>query len=389
MKTYNTYIKRIAKIVPALGAAALMLTTNSCERRDLYVYQDYFKQIELQIDWRNYDRDKTKYPHTPDPTGMTVWFYPADGSKKADHYTTAEVTRYETYLSKGTYEALVIDYSPEEYGRQEFIGMDYANTAKVQSLPAAYQPTGYAKLYDANAYGKEMLKKETNGFWTIFYQPEVMASDTTMLDVKTGQYDHYIPYEERDSYQSTLTKQIYQMNPLIVPWRMRIRIPIKGIYYLYETMGSVAGLADGFYLAKNQTSDDPCLMAIDDWEVFVTGDNVGYIAKTFYTWGLRNSLWSQYKKVAAPPFRVEAAKNELRVNIAAKLRDRETVVYFNIDCGDQVEVYGNEYALSVDLREVLTGDDIPTLPYVEGVNGMDFGGVVIPWKDGPQVDISF
>ena len=409
MKTTKKYIRRITKALPAVAAAALMLiSTNSCERRDLYVYQDYFKQVKLLIDWRHYDRDKFLYPHKPDPDGMTVWFFPTDG-RKSEHYTTADVNVFETYLSKGNYEALVFDYSPSEYGKQEFIGMDYAYSAKVQSTPQAYQPIEDIQLYGEPAYAKELLSKQVTGYWTIANQPEVIASDTTMMNIISGKYDHYIPYTERGSYQSTLIQQVFQMTPLIIPWHMRVRIPIKGIYYLYQTKGTIAGLADGFFLAENRTSDDPCMLQLDDWEVFVTGDNEGYIAKTFYTWGMRNSLWKDYEGIklrqnwqppqATPtPFFVSSApKDELRVNLATTLRDRKTVCHFHIDCGNMVEVYGdtgvlligNANALSVDLREALTGDEIPTLPYVEGVNGMDFGGVVIPWKEGENADVSF
>ncbi len=403
-----TYINRIKRALPAMAAATLaLLTTTSCERRELYVYQDYFKQVLLDIDWRNYDRDRHLYPHTPDPAGMTVWFYPADGGK-ADHYTTAQVTRYETYLSKGDYEALVIDYSPAEYGKQEFIGMDYANSAKVQATPSAYQPTDDNDLYGTPAYAKQLLRQQPNGLWTVANQPEEMASDTAQMHIISGEYDHYIPYDERDSYQSTLIQQVFKMNPLIVPWRMRVRIPIKGIYYLYEIKSTIAGMADGFFLAENHTSDDPCIMQIDDWEVFVTGDNVGYIAATFWTWGMRNALWKDYDGIkqrqnwiinqdTPEPFIVNAPKDEVRLNLAIKLRDRKTVCHFHIDCGNAVEVYGNINAniigdansLSVDLRKVLTGDEIPELPYVVGVNGLDFGGVVIPWKDGPEAEVSF
>ena len=408
MKTSMTYIKRIGKTLPAVAAAALLMATTACERRELYVYQDYFKQVLLEIDWRHYDRDKALYPHTPDPGGMTVWFYPANGGK-ADHYTTAQVNRYETYLSHGQYEALLIDYSPEEYGKQEFIGMDYANTAKVQATPAEYQPLEDENLYGAPCYDKELLRKQpATGLWTVMNQPEQMASDTTLMNIISGKYDHYIPYDERDSYQSTLIRQVFNVTPLIVPWKMRVRIPIKGIYYLYETKGTIAGMADGFFLAENHTSDDPCLMSVDDWEVFVTGDNEGYIAKTFDTWGMRNSLWKDYDGIkqrqnwvpsqATPePFFVQCAKNEVRVNLAIKLRDRKTVCHFNIDCGDCVEVYGNQgasiignaNALSVDLRNVLKGDDIPTLPYVDGTNGINFGGVVVPWQNGENAELNF
>lgn len=388
-----TYINRIKRALPSMAAAALalLMTTTSCERRELYVYQDYFKQVILEIDWRNYDRDKTKYPHTPNPDGMTVWFYPADGSK-ADHYTTNQVTRYETYLSHGDYEALVIDYSPAEYGKQEFIGMDYASTAKVQSTPSSYQFADNAPLYNDECYAKELMRKEgTTGFWTVYNQPEQMASDTTMMHIISGEYDHYIPWKERESYQSTLIQQIFQMKPLIIPWKMRVRIPIKGIYYLYETKATVAGLADGYYLAKDVTSDDPCLMEADDWEVHVTGDNEGYIAKTFDTWGLRASMWAPYEpRLKDKPYYVsDSNPKEVRINLAVKLRDRQTMKYFHFDVGNIIGVFSNEYALSVDLRSVLEGGDIPELPYVDGVGGLDFGGVVVPWKDGEKVHVGF
>ena len=52
-------------------------------------------------------------------------------------------------------------------------------------------------------------------------------------------------------------------------------------------------------------------------------------------------------------------------------------------------VFANEYALSVDLRDVLKDGDIPTLPYVDAVNGIDFEGVVVPWEDLEEVDVDF
>lgn len=408
MKTTKKYIHCITKALPAVAAALMLLTTGSCERRELYVYQDYFKQVKILTDWRHYDRDKWLYPHTPDPDGMSIWIFPTDG-RKSEHYITADVNTFETYLNKGTYEALVFDYSPSEYGKQEFIDMDYANTAKVQSTPAAYQPIEDIELYGEPAYAHDLTSKQITGYWTVSNQPEQIASDTTMMNIISGKYDHYIPYKERGSYQSTLIQQVFNMYPMIIPWQMRVRVPIKGIYYLYKTKGTIAGMADGFFLAENRTSDNPCLMAIDDWEVFVTGDNEGYIAKTFDTWGMRDALWKDYdgirqrknwilnQKTPEPFFVSSAAKDEVRINLAITLRDRKTVCRFHIDCGNIVEVYGdtdrgiigNANALSVDLRDVLTGDEIPTLPYVEGVNGIEIGGVVIPWKDVIEVDANF
>jgi hypothetical protein len=379
--------------VPA-ALLAVLLVTGSC-RRELWVYQDYFKNLLVVMDWRSYDRDAQLYPHSPDPEGMTLWFYPHDG-RVSYRFTTTEVNHYPVYMSYGDYSILAIDNSPEEYNMQEFIGMDLASTAKVQATPYPYQgevsdnavldETG---LYSLDAYAHPLLRKQTNGLWTVAAIPEVMASDVEEVHVNSGSYANYIPYKERNTYQTTLEQQEVHMTPLLVPWRMRVRIPIKGIHYLREVSGSIAGMADGYYLVEEHTSDDPCIHTLkEDWQYYVTGDNEGYIAFTFRTWGMRNSLWSQYDDFSRP-FRVDAAKDEVRLNLKVVLRDRKTVCYFHIDVGDQVWVYGNEYALSVDLRDVLKGDDIPELPYVDAANGIDFDGVVVPWEPVEEIDVQF
>ena len=374
--------------VRAALAVLMLLPASGC-RRQLWLYQDQFKQVQVNVDWRSYDRDKVLYPHTPDPDGMTLWFFPDDG-RKSYRATTTEVNRYEIYLSEGDYVGVVIDYSPEEYGMQEFLGMDYANTARVQATPYAYQPNDRndAPLYAEAAYSGELTSKQAaTGFWTVMNNPEPIASDTLNMHVISGKYANYIPYKERYSYESTLVKQIFEMQPLLIPWHMRVRIPVKGVYYIREIEGSIAGMADGYYLAEDHTSMDPCLMQITDWQTYVTGDNEGFIAATFDTWGMRNNLWSQYDLTQGPPFRIDAGAYEVRLNVKFLLRDRKTVVYYHVDAGHQVYVYPNEYALSIDLRDVLDDDDIPNLPYVDAVNGIDFDGVVVPWEELEKVDI--
>ena len=394
MKTYKTYFNRIKKAVPALAAAALLMVNTSCERRDLWVYQDQFKQILMIIDWRNYDRDQQLYPHTPDPDGMTLWFFPTDG-RKSYRYTTAEVNRYELYLSEGDYEGLVIDYSPAEYGHQEFVGMDYANTAEVKSIPSYYQPNKYPELYGPDAYGKTLpLKIDSTGFYAVAYEPEKMASDTIFFHVKSGEYASYIPYKERNSYQSTLEKQQFTMYPVVVPWRMRVRVYIRGINYLYQTIGSLAGMANGFMLAENHTNDTPCLLALEDWQVYTEKTTsieggLGYIAMTFNTWGMRNSLWAQYdKNQPMPPYKLsDVPKDELRLNLRFLLRDRATVLNYHFDVGDMVEVFQNEYVLRIDLMDGFDGQ--PVLPYVDAFNGMGFDGIVVPWEETIEKQVPF
>ena len=377
-------------------------------RRDLWVYQDNYKSVELNIDWRNYFREWGIHPYVEpakDPDGMTVWFFPRDG-RKSMSYTTAEVRHFEAYLSKGDYDGLVIDYSPAEYGHQEFIGMEYANTAKVQATPSSYQPTEFPELFGEECYAHPLPKKNENGFYSVAWEPENIANDTVFMHVNTGEYDKYIPYKERDSYQNTLVEQVFNMEPLLIPWDMRIRVYIRGIYYLWKASASLAGVADGYYLVKCESSDQPCLLSLDDWEIHVTGDNVGYIAKTFKTWGpmnFQNRNWdvhvpqrplsdrefSTNTALDAYSYEELASRNpdEIRLNLRLQLRDRYTVKYYHFDVCNLINVFRNEYALRIDLLDGFDGQ--PDLPYVEPYNGMEFDGVVVPWEDGADANVDF
>ena len=374
----------------------ILLIVTACERRDLWLFGDQFKQVELDIDWRNYFRDSQLNPNESDPDGMTLWFFPKDGRTSYCH-TTSEVRHYELYLSKGEYEGLVIDYSPAEYGHQEFVGMDYAETAKVQVTSSSYQPDSLSELFGPVCYAHALPFNEKTGLYTVSWEPENIASDTIHMNINTGKYDDYIPYEERDEYQATLVHQLYQMEPLIIPWRMRVRVYIKGIYYLYQVQGSIAGLADGYYFMKDRTSDTPCLLALDNWEVHVTGDNVGYVALTFKTWGPTGTS-IHYSRAASPTRDGEKAENvtdefsnrpvdDVRLNLRFLLRDRYTVCNYHFDVGDQIRTFWNEYTLRIDLLDGFDGQ--PNLPYVDAYNGMGFDGVVVPWQNTDSVNVIF
>ena len=422
MKPFKTYIKSMCQGGTIAAAAALLLLSTGCERRELWVYQERYAQVELDIDWRNYFREwgisqdtqinPTAEP-AADPDGMTVYFFPRDG-RKSYRYTTAQVRHFETYLSKGEYDGLVIDYSPEEFGYQEFVGMDYAATAKVQATPSSYQPDSIPELFGDLAYGgsKPLSKKNENGYYVVANEPEDIASDTVYMNIESGKYDKYIPYKERDTYQATLKNQLFNLEPLIIPWQMRIRIYIKGIYYLYKAQVSVAGLADGYYLVNCKSSDEPCLLQLDNWEMYLDPESenytggYGYIAKTFKTWGpmnFENRNWDAHVPQRPLDGRVFEGRiplneysyeqladrnpSEVRLNVKCLLRDRKTVKYFHVDVANLIHVFRNEYALRIDMTDE-TGR-VPELPYVEAYRGIEFDGVVVPWQDGENVHVEF
>lgn len=373
MTMSKTYINCIKNMRPIAALLLTLLLFTNCERRELWIYGDQFHSLRLDVDWRKYKER--------DPQGMTTYFFPDDLSQDSKFFTTANVRSLSCYLSQGGYTGVVFDYSPSEYSHQEFVGMDKAATAEVRLTPASYQPDSMAQLYGTACYYRELPTIQPSGLYTVMNEPEEMALDTVDMQVYNGKYNDYIPYKERETYQATLVEQVYNAEPEPLVWKMRIRIYISGIYYLYETKASIAGLADGHYLARHENTDVPCLHALDDWKTEVTGDNVGYISTTFNTFGLRSDAKTRATLTTG------YLPQGLRLNLRLLLRDRSTVLYYHFDIGDHVAIYDDQLVLRIDLGEDFT--DHPDLPFVEGYNGTGFGGVVIPWVDGPHVDLEF
>jgi len=360
------------------------------------VYGEEFKSAALNVDWRNYTSAL--------PDGMTVWFYPEGNPDRDEPYrfTTSSVRRYEMYLPGGNYQSAVIDYSPEEYSHQEFVGMDKAETACVKLLPAKYQADELPELYGEVAFHEPLPSVQPNGLYTIYDQAEEMALDSkSSLAIPIGKYGDYIPYEERDSYQSTLKITELESVPHQLMWQLRIRVFVKGIDYMWLTKGTLAGLADGHYLVSDKNTDVPCLLAIDDWEVQRTGINEGYISATVKSFGLRPSSIKSGAPVSTRAdeeasddigHSVVSAPEELRLNLYFKLRDQSTELSYHFDLGEYIVSFDSQKVMRIDLREDAFGDGENKLqpidlPYVDAYNGAGFNAEVEPWEDNGHIDV--
>lgn len=303
-------------------------------RRELWVHGDNFYTVRLNVNWNDYSQS--------DPGGMTVWFLPTDNVGQLHSYTTAQVRQADFYLARGKYHGIVCDYSPQEFSTIEFLDMDDYEKARVQ------------------------LTAEGN-------QPEPIALDTLQnIVVSNGPYNEYIPYDERDDYQQALNVQQFQVRPHSLVWKMRLRIYVKGIEYLYQVHGELTGLADGHYLARDVNTERSCTVSIDEWTLQPTGENEGYIAATISTFGLRPGH--------------ENISEDLKLNLRMLLRDHTTVCTYSYNVGDDVVNISEQQVLRMDLGSEISG--LPDLPYVEALDGTGFDGVVTPWNDDePPADV--
>lgn len=412
------------KELALLGVALVLLALCGCERRELYVYGNEYHSVELDVDWRRYV--------STDPDGMTVWFYPLDDPSHEPYRTTsANVRHQEIYLPGGRYQGVVIDYSPEEYSRQQFLGLSTVQTARVEATPATYQPDAQtvvgegvpagvservnAALFTDSAWtarqGEPPAVREETGLLTVASQPEPMGLDT-LLDktIRNGKYGDYIPWEESEEYQSSISVTKLYSEPESIIWKLRVRVWIRsGFSYLWQTQSSVSGLADGHFLALDAITDTPCLLAIDSWELERTGTDSGYVEATISTFGLRPATVLPDRELhegasGEDPdlydyYTGNCLSDDIRLSLAFVLRDHATLRTYHFDVGHRVVSYDNQRVLRIDLdRDFFnTGDadgdpdgpDPIDLPFAEAYNGTGFGADVSPWEEEPPVDVSF
>jgi len=244
----NYLLEDILLVVLVATIVFVLLMLTGCERRELYVYGDEFHSVELEVDWRKYaDRD---------PDGMTVWFYPLDteGTVLSVHKpyrtTTANVRHHDLYLPGGYYQGVVVDYSPEEFSRQEFLSLERMDSARVEATPSSYQPDsltvagegvpkGLSDEVNWQLYGEPAWTdyqyprppvREATGLYEVANQPEEMALDT--LDnrhIDRSEYGDYIPWKERETYQSQIRLTQMYSEPETIVWKLRIRVWVRAV----------------------------------------------------------------------------------------------------------------------------------------------------------------
>ena len=386
--------------------AMLILVVTGCERRELSIYGSEFHSLTLNVDWHDYS-DKN-------PDGMTAWFWPRETEDelvpdslaewgKPYRFTTSSVLHFDLYLHSGKYRGVVVDYSPEEFSKQEFLDMDDIQRARVVATLDAYQPTPdslgqNSALYGPAAFGQPLPEKQNdNNYYVVRCQPEEMAIDTlNNMVVMAGEYGDYVPYNERTTYQEKLTVKEFRARPQSPIWELRLRLPVNGIVNIWQVEATLAGMADGHYLARGCNTDTPCLIKVDDWQLIKTNNyGSGYIETTVRTFGLRpgDRQENSVTRSRRGGLLVIEDASALRLNLMFRLRDRKTVCTYHYDLGKHVEEFADEQVLRLWMSETEIAQDPDVgggninLPYVEAYEGAGFGADVTPWEDGVQADV--
>lgn len=348
------------RIYIALVAVLAVLALTSC-RRDLWVYTDEYRQVELYTDWSLcYDR----------PDGMTAWFISNDFDGRNRHVTTADIEHTWLNLPRGRFTGIVFDWSPAEYPNQDFVGMEYPDEAKVQARPATVQPGYNEDLYGYDAVPDDMYIPvvDSTSMFLLSVTPDPMCVDTLLnVNIITGVEGDLVLWKDREEYEASLVTQTFFAEPQPVIWNLRISLAVRGLQYLHSIQATLAGLSDGLMLADLRHSPDVCLHPLDAWEARHLTDSLGVVSTSVHSFGLpANSL-----------------NTHLRLNLRCLLRDEETVLYFHFDIGpEDIVVEEDRLLLIIDITEPIS------LPYVDAKGSAGFDAIVSPWLPGGNADVT-
>lgn len=372
-------------IVMLLAWAMVFLT--GC-RRDLYVVTEHPKQIELITDWSL---------ATQKPGGMTWWFIRNDHSGYNRHETTAAVTHTWIGVARGQYTGIVFDYSPAEYSHQGFVEMTTPESALMLLSPAADQPRTELALVGRNAVPEgmtdiPMMTADGETFMVSANPENINVATLEGIEVQTGSDDDYIPYEDRNKTVDVENIQTIYAKPEPIVWKIRVVVHVKNIDRLYTVRGSVAGLADGSWLASKRNTSSRCLQILDSWKI-TAPDVEGYITAEQTCLGLPDVEMSAspvYARGGVPQPASEAAAYDklLRLNLSFLMRDNKTKVDYHYDLGeDDVTVYDDQRLILIRIPS--THPDCPDLPEVEGDGKTGFDADVSDWEEGGHSDTTF
>lgn len=351
------------KYILALCLVAGLLLS-ACTRRQLWVYTDEYRQVELFTDWEEAEAV---------PDGMTAVFMNENLSGQYRQITTAEIQHTWLNLPNGTFTGVVFDWSPSEYGRQAFLGLSRPDSIRVQARDAYHALNEVLYGPDAVPDGMPVRWDATLDEFVVSQIPEPMNADTLHhVVIDTGVEGDLIPWEQKDSYGNTLTIYALYAYPKPIIWRVHVLVYVRGIMYMDSMQASLAGLADGIMLSDLRHTASPCLHALDDWESRRTLEEVGTVSTTICSFGLPGTGGADL-----PP---------LRLNLQFLLRDLETRVNYHYDLTEnEVTVFPDDRVIRI---EIPIDYPCPDLPYVDAKGSAGFDADVTPWVDGGNANVT-
>lgn len=346
---------------------SLSLAVVSCQRRELTYLYDPTCEVVVDVDWSNMSTT---------PTGMSVYCYPEDGGD-AVVAVSNDISSITVNLPQGSYNILVFNQIPTDYGTVSFSGMDSFETAEVSTVSSdskwAESKSGVGLVRDP----EEIAAATYVGF--------VVSSEDVATKVE---YDSGVATKSGES----VTKYI-SVTPKVIIKNIVVRVRVSGIYNHQSTRATLYGLAGGYNFSQQTSHTTQATHVLEDWTKTVyDGYSEGELSITFTSFGLpaQSTTTRSYEDWDG------------RLDIDILLVDNATITSETVYLNDKVTINSSDDDTKADISADInidtgftfdldsTSDDKPiVLPDVEPVDGSSsgFSAEIDDWGDKVVIDV--
>lgn len=260
----------------------MLLVLSACEMRTVVdtlpnteynpVEGDYTMVIE--VDWSNLPED---------PTGMTLLFYPSDGSMPYMRLTNS-IYQYVISLPEDDYKIIIFNQSETEFSFLDFVGLDKFETAEVHVVES--EDDGLSRidrLFQLPSQNKGTRAKTNR----IKITPNSFGSGAVTSSEQAGAP---ITRAKTNRIKVTPNSNVGQMS-VTVRVQGLTREPAAGAA-VAAVNGALSGLGDGVMLGPQNLTSTPLTQELEDWTINYSNssDGIGTITTNFGTFGISPSV---------------------------------------------------------------------------------------------------
>lgn len=329
-----------------------------CERRTLtYDYRPWC-DVRVNVDWSAFGST---------PTGMTLMCFPQDGSAPSV-ITTTQTESTVAALRSGTYDIMVFNQSPDEFGTIGFRGMDRYETLEI-----------FAREMESKWHISQSDQDKTA------HEPERLGID--LLEGFEVTREMVETSAQRKAGKGSVQAASITLHPQCVVSTAKVRIRVKGIHNVRSVRGSMSGMAEGHFVAQGKKNGGKVTHLLEEWEVSHDKSDytLGEVTIAFSTFGLPDG----HPATAGDG---DAADNRLQVSFL--LVDNKTVKNFLFDVSDRIQAEGEDgLTLVVEVGTSAGGnrpEDKPVeIEDVKPENGSEggFDATVDDWGELEDIEI--
>ncbi len=329
----------------------------SCELRELTYGYYPVCNLTLDVDW-------SLFGETPD--GMTAIFYPKRKGLKPVVHTTNEVRSTIVPLSKGTYDIILFNQSPGEFGTLNFKGLNQYNTAEV------YLETINMEL------GEEEVALQPERFAVATMEDFTVTEEMVVQSMQIA--------AGKDDVGTHISTAI-RMTPKCVVTPGIVRIHIEGFPNLGSLRGSISGIAGNFIHSQYSSGSRKVTHLFESWSRQQYQDNPdqGLVKTSFSSFGHPNMLLSRVESSVMTRANDSEWENST-LDISILLSDNETILDYSFDVGDYVRKVeeNGQMTLIIDIEGQIRLPDVVT-----NNGGGSFDATVDDWGEEENVGIQF